>query len=204
MISSYIPEDIKKPIRFLRYLIHIPYAWSYCTLQGVKWQYGWEFHGCPIITKTKNAHITIGTRFVAVSKSKYNTLGVFQPVILKAVGENSEIVIGDDVGISGSTISAIESIYIGNNVLIGSGALITDNDAHAMQAEGRRYSVRNIKSAPIMIEDNVFIGARAIVLKGVKIRKGSVVGAGCVVVKDVPQYTIVAGNPAKIIGNVEQ
>ena len=204
MISRYIPEDIKKPVRFLRYVVHIPFDWSYCTLQGVRWRYGWKFYGRPIITKTRDAHINIGARFVAVSKSRYNTLGVFQPVILKAFGKGSQIIIGDDVGMSGCSISAMKSIRIGNNVLIGSGVLITDNDTHPLKAEGRRYSNENVKSAPVIIEDDVFIGTRAIILKGVRIKKGSVIGAGSVVVKDVPQYTIVAGNPAKVIGDVER
>lgn len=54
-------------------------------------------------------------------------------------------------------------------------------------------------SAPIVIGDNVFIGARAIILKGVTIGEGAIVGAGSVVTKDVAEYSIVAGNPAKVI-----
>ena len=53
---------------------------------------------------------------------------------------------------------------------------------------------------PVFIEDDVFIGARAMVLKGVRIGKGAVVGAGAVVTKDVPPNAIVAGNPARVVG----
>jgi acetyltransferase-like isoleucine patch superfamily enzyme len=52
---------------------------------------------------------------------------------------------------------------------------------------------------PIVIEDDVFIGARVIVTKGVLIGRGAVVGAGAVVTKDVPPFSVVAGNPAKVI-----
>ena len=93
------------------------------------------------------------------------------------------------------------SIRIGNNVLIGSGALITDNDAHGIHPE-HRNNVRHILIAPIEIKDNVFIGARSIILKGVVIGEGAIVGAGAVVTRNVPDFAIVAGNPAKIIGDV--
>lgn len=56
--------------------------------------------------------------------------------------------------------------------------------------------------APVTIGDKVFIGARAIILRGVTIGNGAVIGAGAVVAKDVPPMAIVAGNPAKVIGNV--
>ncbi len=91
---------------------------------------------------------------------------------------------------------------IGNRVLIGSGALITDNDAHPVHVVPRRYSKEKIGALPVVIEDDVFIGARAIILKGVHIGKGAVVGAGAVVSKDVPALSIVAGNPATIMGKV--
>ena len=57
-------------------------------------------------------------------------------------------------------------------------------------------------AAPILIEDDAFIGARSIILKGVTIGKGSIIGAGAVVTRNVPEYSIVAGNPAKVIGDV--
>ena len=125
---------------------------------------------------------------------------VSQPVLIHAFGINSKIVIGDDVGISGSTITALKEVEIGNRVLIGSGVLITDNDGHATYPENRHLS-NDIAAAKIAIEDDVFIGARAIILKGVCIGKGAIIGAGAVVTKNVAPYAIVAGNPAKVIGD---
>ena len=89
---------------------------------------------------------------------------------------------------------------IGNNVLIGSGCLISDTDSHPIDWEDRLYD-RNEKTrkVPIVIEDNVFIGARSIILKGVTIGEGAVIGAGSVVSKDVPPYSIVCGNPARVV-----
>ena len=104
------------------------------------------------------------------------------------------------MGISGSTLNASTSITIGNNVLIGSGCLITDTDSHPLNWQERKEQ-QNDKTAcaPIVIEDDVFIGARSIVLKGVTIGKGAVIGAGSVVSRDVPDFSVVCGNPAKVV-----
>ena len=126
---------------------------------------------------------------------------MFQPAIIRTVRAGATISIGDDVGISGATVSASKSIAIGNGVLIGSGSLITDSDAHALNPEDRRKGKDGV-AKPIIIGNDVFIGARAIILKGVTIGEGAVVGAGAVVAHDVPPRTIVAGNPARIVGRV--
>ena len=91
-------------------------------------------------------------------------------------------------------------IKIGNNVLIGSGCLITDTDSHPLKWDDRlRNDDSKTKSKPIIIEDNVFIGARSIILKGVTIGYGSVIGAGSVVTQSIPPNVVACGNPAKII-----
>lgn len=130
----------------------------------------------------QNSRIEIGNMFVACSNPKNNTIGVFQTVMLKTTSAVAVINIGNNVGISGATISSSLFIKIGNNVLIGSGALITDNDAHALNPE-QRNNPAHIIQKPIVIEDNCFIGARAIILKGVNIGTCAVVGAGSVVTK---------------------
>jgi acetyltransferase-like isoleucine patch superfamily enzyme len=116
----------------------------------------------------------------------------------------AKIEIGEDAGISGSSLVAAVSVLIGARVLIGAGARIFDTDFHPLTAKNRRYESdwTKIPAAPVVIEDDVFIGTGAIVCKGVTIGKGSIVAAGAVVVKDVPPMTIVGGNPAKPIGNV--
>lgn len=153
-----------------------------------------------LLTKTKNGELIIGNNFKCNNKIKSNSIGLIQPCIFNISSSNSKIVIGDNVGISGSTICATTSVTIGNNVLIGSGCLISDTDSHPIDWEDRLYD-RNEKTRkePIVIEDNVFIGARSIILKGVTIGEGAVVGAGSVVSKDVLPYTVVCGNPAKIV-----
>ena len=132
-----------------------------------------------------------------------NSVGLIQPCVFNISAPGSHIQIGNNVGVSGSTICAAQSITIGNNVLIGSGCLITDTDAHPIEwSERRKGSIKKVGVAPIVIGDDVFIGARSIVLKGVNIGERAVIGAGSVVVKDVPAGCIVAGNPARLIGSV--
>ena len=157
-----------------------------------------------ILTKSKNGELIIGDNFKCNNKIKSNSIGLIQPCIFNIATPNSKIIIGNNVGISGSTICATTSVTIGNNVLIGSGCLISDTDSHPIDWEDRLYD-RNEKTrrAPIIIKDNAFIGARSIILKGVTIGEGAVVGAGSVVSKDVPPYSIVAGNPARIVKTLQ-
>ena len=90
---------------------------------------------------------------------------------------------------------AAESIIIGDACMIAHGVYISDADWHGIY--DRAIPVG--KTAPIVLEDNVWIGDRAVVGKGVTIGKNSIVAAGAVVVKDVPANVVVGGNPAKII-----
>ena len=129
-----------------------------------------------------------------------NSLGLIQPCVFNISYPESKLIIGDNVGISGSSICASVGVTIGNNVLIGSGCLITDSDAHPLDWKDRRKDLFNkVSRAPIVIGNDVFIGARCIILKGVTIGDRAIIGACSVVTKDVPQDSIVAGNPATII-----
>jgi acetyltransferase-like isoleucine patch superfamily enzyme len=96
----------------------------------------------------------------------------------------------------GGSIAAAESIRIGARCLIGTHAIIMDNDFHRIEPEHR---LEWPESRPIVIEDNVWLGARVIVLGGVTIGEGSCVGAGSVVVDDIPRRSLAAGVPARVI-----
>lgn len=105
------------------------------------------------------------------------------------------ITIGEDTIIGERTVlDGREKIIIGNHVDIASEVMIY-NSEHDIENE-----LFQAHHAPVIINDYVFIGPRAIILPGVTIGKGAVVGAGAVVTKDVPPYAIVGGVPAKIIG----
>ena len=184
-----------------------------CIVSGLPYNQSMVVKGLPTVIKmpwyvAKRHHLTmgyikIGKNFICSNKPSANSIGTIQPCVFNFSKPNSFIRIGDNVGISGSTLNATISITIGNNVLIGSGCLITDTDSHPVDYRERRAKVATTKSAPIVIEDDVFIGARSIIIKGVTVGRGAVIGAGSVVTKDVPPFTIVAGNPAKVLKQLD-
>ncbi len=102
-----------------------------------------------------------------------------------------------NVGASGAVICAGLSIEIDEGTLIGAGAMIIDNDFHALTDSGWRNEVRS-NARSIKIGREVFIGARAIILKGVTIGDRAIIGAGAVVTRDVPANCVAAGNPASV------
>ncbi len=117
---------------------------------------------------------------------------------------NSKMIsIGNDCFINyGVLISVRDKLTIGNGVVISAKVLITDAGLNLdiLVNEGRPLHI----SAPIVIEDGAWIGAGAIILKGVTIGTKSVVAAGAVVTKDVPPYVIVGGNPARILKEMQK
>ncbi len=124
--------------------------------------------------------------------------------------QTSIITIGDNVGISSACLWVKEKLTIGNNVNIGGNCLIIDTDSHQIDFLARRGEKKpqkgnlytTIQSAPIIIEDDVWIGANTIILKGVTIGARSVIGAGSVVTKNIPSDCIAAGNPCKVIKDI--
>lgn len=113
------------------------------------------------------------------------------------------ISIGDNCGIGAfSHITGINRIRIGNGVLTGMGVLITDNSHGGFDREQLklRPNIRPLVSkGEVIIDDNVWIGEKASILPGVHIGEGAIIGAGAVVTKDVPPFSVVVGNPAKVI-----
>lgn len=108
--------------------------------------------------------------------------------------------IGNNSGISATCIICTDSVTIGSHVLIGAGCMITDSNHHSIEWQKRCLEGdSNIKSAPVVIGDYVFIGAKSIILKGVTIGEKSVIAAGSVVVKDIPANCLAGGNPCKVI-----
>lgn len=110
-----------------------------------------------------------------------------------------------------SVIWSGEKVEIGNNVLISHNVTIIDSNSHEIDYVERAQSYANmvqrghssiqgsVITAPIVIEDDVWISYNVSILKGVRIGKGSIIGAGSVITKDVPSFSLVAGNPAKLI-----
>ena len=189
-----------------------------CQRSGLSFDSSWEIIGKPHVGRSswlirkrhpeiKKGTITIGKNFKCNNKFGSNSVGLIQPCLFNINESGSRIIIGNNVGISGSTINATTTITIGDNTIIGSGCLISDTNSHPLYAAQRQmpYGGADLtEKAPITIGKNVFIGARSIVLKGVTIGDGAVIGAGSVVTKDVPANAVAAGNPIKIIKILEQ
>ena len=115
------------------------------------------------------------------------------------VENGASLAIGNDVGMSSTRMWIHDSVTIGDNVKVGACVLITDTDAHPLDYLARRTSNEGTKSAPIEIEDDVWVGAHSIILKGVTIGARSIIGAGSVVTKSIPADCVAAGNPCKVI-----
>lgn len=119
------------------------------------------------------------------------------------VKPGAKIEIGNNVGISNSTFVAQTSIIIEEDVMIGGDCKIYDTDFHAIDYETRMEGFSNTRSFPVLIKKGAFIGAHSIVLKGVTVGEKSIVGAGSVVTKSIPDGEIWAGNPAQLIKKLE-
>lgn len=158
---------------------------------------------------------TINTdkQIVSIGSDSFLTCNIF---IENNVGR---VKIGSRTYIGSSSIICANKIVIGDDVLISWGCTIVDNNAHSLISMQRSNDVamakRNfenkethsnlnkdwsvVDSKPIIIKDKSWIGFNSIILKGVTVGEGAVVAAGSVVTKDVPDYAIVAGNPATVI-----
>jgi acetyltransferase-like isoleucine patch superfamily enzyme len=116
---------------------------------------------------------------------------------LELVADGGRLEIGARTFINyGCSIAATELVQIGEQCSIGTYAIIMDNNYHRLEPE-RRYE--RPESAPVVLEGNVWLGARVIVLPGVTIGEGSVIGAGSVVTRSIPARCLAAGVPAKVL-----
>jgi acetyltransferase-like isoleucine patch superfamily enzyme len=182
----------------------------------------WKIRHLQVGTNTRTHGIKISARAnknIVDHEKKLISIGNDSIVSGNFVFENGagSITIGDRTFIGGGDFICISRIEIGNDVLISWGCTVMDNDAHSLDFELRKNDVAewrrgldegkigfyknwdHVASKPITIKDKAWIGFKSIILKGVTIGEGAVVGSGSVVTKDVPDWCVVAGNPAKVI-----
>lgn len=180
---------------------------------------------------TKYAEIAEGTinrgivlRLDRPTNRKYLSIGSDSIVAGNFIfeSEQGKITIGNHSYIGGGAYISRSSITIGNNVTIAWGGTVYDHDSHSLDFMERRKDIdnelndirngrnfiqnkdwKNVNSRPIVIKDDAWIGMNVIILKGVTIGEGAIVGAGSVVTKDVPAWTVVAGNPAKVVKHLK-
>ncbi|MEE4356162.1 MAG: acyltransferase [Desulfococcaceae bacterium] len=119
--------------------------------------------------------------------------------VWSAINESGNIHVGNYCLLCpGVRIGAAKAVNIADNCMIASGAYITDSDWHDIY---NRISMGTPE--PVHIEENVWIGDQAIICKGVRIGKNSVIGAGSVVTRNIPRDTVAAGNPARVLKNLD-
>lgn len=139
------------------------------------------------------------------------TRGAYLRLICKKVGKNfrigggcrisgpENIEIGDNVSIENNcSLYGQGGIKIGNNTMFASYIHIISQN-HNFDRIDVPIRDQGFENAPVVIEDDVWLGINVVVLKGITIGEGSIIGAGAVVTKDIPPYSIAVGNPAKVI-----
>ena len=166
-------------------------------LLGVEVAWDCWILGTPRIKRHPGSTIRLGRRVSLFSAAFANPLGPQTKCYLHTMVPGALIEIGDDAGISSSTIVARERVRIGERTIIGADSLIIDSDFHSLDAEMRRKAVTDKPMViPVVVENDVFVGARCILLKGAILKNKAVLGAGSVLAKEVPAESVAWGNPA--------
>lgn len=133
----------------------------------------------------KGAEVHVGNNVLLERKVRFS------------LGENARVYVGDNTYLADfSNVLAIQEVNIGKNCAISWHVLFMDTSSHPF---GYKGEIPSTKVAPILVEDHVWIGCRAVILKGVTIGTGAIVANNAIVTKDVPPGTMVAGNPARVI-----
>lgn len=162
---------------------------------------GFKVYGSLRLLFMRSSNIIIGENVTFISDTKYNYIGINKPSSI-FVGENALLQIGSNTGLSGTSIYVSTKIVIGDNCNFGGNTFIWDTDFHPLDCLQRRRGLNGTKCAPVVIGNDVFVGANTIILKGVVIGDMAIIGAGSVVTKSIPASEIWAGNPARFIRKV--
>lgn len=150
-----------------------------------------KFNGHCYFFKAQGSSISIGSNFMCKSKVNLPTL-IKRPSVMQTTQAGAEIVIGNNVGISGCALHCFKRIIIEDDVKIGGNCTLMDGDFHP---EDPRSGVPR----EIIIGKNVWVGCNTTILKGVHIGENTVIGACSVVVKDIPANCVAVGNPCKVV-----
>lgn len=175
-----------KYIKLLYILYTIP-AYILLFFKSIELRKGWLFCGFPSVSRGKGSVLKIGDSCRFMSLETGNRVGLSHRCMLTTT-ETAVLKIGDMCSFSGVSIRCFKSITLGTHVRVGANCLIIDGDAH--QDDPRAGDNR-----PIVIEDNVWLGANVVVKKGVRIGRNSVIGMNSVVNKDIPANCVAMGNP---------
>ena len=203
------------------------YRWFnklYFRMKGIEFGKNMLAYNKVYLTGYKQGRITIGDDFHLTSGDGINPICRNIRACIHRGRPNAVITIGNYVGMSSPCILINERLTIGDHVKIGGNCVIFDTDTHQIDYLARRGDVnvrlarsdaslaknanvngaeQMVQTAPVTIEDDVWIGASSIILKGVTIGARSIIGAGSMVTKSIPADSIAAGNPCKVIRKIE-
>jgi acetyltransferase-like isoleucine patch superfamily enzyme len=185
------------PIGMIRILLDKIYTFGVLVNKNIETGGKLTIIGKPLIDIRKGNKLIIGYKVTLNSRNRGYHINMHSPVKLFMDGKEGRIKIGDKTRIHGTCIHAKNSITIGKNCLIAANCQIFDSNGHDLSFHDveNRINTKGVNK-PIIIEDNVWIGANTIILPGITIGNGSVITANSVVVKDIPPMTIAGGNPA--------
>lgn len=196
-----LTDIINKTISVINTLVHNAYYGIITCLErfylntiGIKCPKGNFYGWCSFYRKNGSA-ITIGKNAKFNYSNWSNHIGLNHRCIISTMSEDALLTIGNNLGMSSSTITCFKKIDIGNNVRIGANCVIADGDFHL---DDPRVGAPK----PVTIHDNVWLGYGVIVMKGVTIGENSIIGMNSVVTRDIPANSIAAGSPAKVIKTI--
>jgi acetyltransferase-like isoleucine patch superfamily enzyme len=172
------------------------------VLNGVKFGQGVKVYGLPRIEN--RGKILLGNNMrLNSAKCTYNS-GNMEGGVLLRTSKSGNIIVGDEVYLNGTSIISEESVRLGNRIMIGANTVIMDTNTHNVPYKDRLRRWDKIIRKPVVIEDDVWIGANCFIMKGVTIGRGSIIGAGSVVMNSVEQSSVYAGNPAVFVKKIEE
>lgn len=165
-----------------------------------------RFRFCGASVHFEKIYLLVGGKYISIGKNSSIQRGCYLTAWDQYKDQRflPEIVIGNNVNIGAfNHITAINKIVIGDGCLTGKWVTITDNshgDAHSKDCFEKMPSERELTSkGEVIIKNNVWIGDKATILPGVTVGENCVIGANSVVTNDVPPFSVVVGNPAKVI-----
>lgn len=192
-LMAKISRGIKDPARGSNYVISRLrggwYAWRY-SLRGARFRCGSNF-------RVRNRFDVSGPGVVSIGDDVLVEGGPFNINSLYTFSPEARIGIGSHCYLNGLRVSCRAKVEIGAWCIFAD-SRVTDTDQHSVYPN-RWDAAAPVESAPVVIGDNVWVCLAAVILKGVTIGRNSVVAAGAVVSRDVPENCVVAGNPARVV-----